>query len=499
MTLATHVKNAAHFAQRQRNSTDRRKASAIDAIGAGASQPFGMSASGMSARSGEFYRHFRHWTYVAVNTIAKRVAAQEWKLADVGKDEEKVAGRVATKTHRGQRLDYKEASKLEMIEDHEILDHFANPNDVQNGWEFLYTTVANLMLTGVNHWLCGEREDGTFESWAIPSNWIEAKHEGKLFSSFLLKQPGRMGEGIPVAAENVVRMCFPDPSDLKACISPVITQVLAVTIDQKIQTSQDKAFDNGIFPRVALAVGRNIDPTQGTAVGSPPILTATQRNQVKAAVRRIWQGVARAGEPAILDGLIEKIMPLSQKPNEMDWMKSGEQVKERIFGAFSLHPFLTGQQAPGSYAQMAVVEKVACENVFNPLAGIISQGGQKVVQGFGSNLLAWLSPCEPTDPKLRWDRFMDARKNDDITQDELRTELGLEPLGDNRPLLARTHNGLREVTNLLTRVGEGVIDEDKAKKVLGVFFGKMDEEGARVEMDREAEILMKAVRDAIEG
>ena len=87
-------------------------------------------------------------------------------------------------------------------------------------------------------------------------------------------------------------------------------------------------------------------------------------------------GVANYGNPAIIDGMVERIDRLSATQNEMGWDKSEVKVRQRILGAFGTHPFILGEPVGvGGHAQAFVIERQFCMGVntyLNMLSGVMT-------------------------------------------------------------------------------------------------------------------------------
>jgi hypothetical protein len=209
--------------------------------------------------------------------------------------------------------------------------------------------------------------------------------------------------------------------------SPAASQEIAVSIDEKIQTCQVRHFENGVFPSVVVTVGKNPHPDlQGGGVR--PRLTPAQRRQVYAAIKKVSGGVANYGNPAIVDGLIENITRFSSTQDEIGWEKSEQTIKQRIYSAFCVHPFITGEQMPGSYAQAAVVGSRFGKRLNIALDMLSLMMTDFVKDEVDDNVVVEYEPYSVEDPQMiqgMWDK---ARANNDVTQNEYRTQrLGLPP------------------------------------------------------------------------
>lgn len=436
-----------------------------------------------AAQASVGYQHFRHWVYIAVSCIAKRLAGQPICAGfNPNAPEQEENQERSYRSHKATAIDrlrmplkstYDDPD-FEMLTDHPALFSFERPNPLQHKFEFLFTWVANLLLTGEAYWIGGEAEDGLIEVWAVPSKWIIPKHEDGVFTGYELKVSSD-GEGEPLPPENVARTYLPDPADLKGCVSPIMTQISAIRTDDHIQTSQEDAFKRGIFPNVAIKVGQTLDEN-GKPTGARPTLEGPQRRQLIRAVRQVWDRTVGQGDPAILDGLIEDVYQLHNTPREMDWMKSAEQVKSRVLGAFNLHPFMVGAElGVGGYAQAAIIEQIAADLAFNPIAEAFSAAATDFAAPMypePKGLQIWLAPVRPRNEEMRAREWEFGRRNEDVTRDEWRAErLGLPPSEvKKKARLLETVGGLTGSVQVLQAVGEGTIAAESAKKLFTLSF-----------------------------
>lgn len=499
------------------------KAGGVDlaAIAAGGGGGLGgLLGGGMGQRKLQAaYGAFKGHVYTCIKVIAQRLAGLPYGAGEVVNDDqpqedEGKAQAFGTKLYTAGGIPWDKSGKVrrrhfptwvknavggaavEAYMSHPALDMLNRPNPNQGKFEFLYVWVANMYLAGEAYWISGEGEDGP-EMWMPPTNWIVPKHEGGLFTSYELKPPGA-STGIPLDAELVRRTYFPDPQDIKGCVSPVIANLSAVKVDESIQKSQEQMFDRGIFPNVVLTVGdrKNADGTPG----GKPTLTGPQRRQVIRAVREVWAATMSNGDPAIVDGLISGIHKLNNMPAEMDWLNSGEQVKKRIFQAFGVNPIVVGEIAGANRAQAAVAEQNFLSNVINPLVDDVTvvlnefvapmfSAGEKQAKAKDDKpdgkqkLCLWLEEGTPLDEELKLRKFSTGRTNNDCTRNEYRTEvLGLPPIEEEedtkRVPLLDTVGGATAIVSVLTAVGSGTMGPESAVEAFKLLF-ELDDAAAQ--------------------
>lgn len=443
---------------------------------------------GSSGKDQAKYAQFRGWLYSAINALAREAAGQPINVGRLqGKlEEERRASPNGLKMSDRRRVFERNMPKTirtkaarqewEILYDHPLLDLLEKPNPIQGRWQFVYSFVASLNLTGWSYVVGGKGPEGNMELYSIPTTWVTPLHKDGPFSEFKIQNPSNMvGGGIILGRENVAFAHLPNPGNLLGALAPSSSQSLAIRIDDHIQTSQERFFQNGVFPSVVVTIGKNPDGSGGSG-GVRPVLTGTQRRQIIGAIRKQMTSVENYGNPAIVDGLIEKIDRLSATSNEMGWDKSEDKVRTRILSAFGVHPYILGEPVNvGGYAQAANIEKIFCKQV-NTFLDMLST----VITNFvgpqtdsKNNVFVWWESCEPHDPGLRWQNLREARKNGDLSKNEFRAELGFPPddeaEGNRSPLLDAV-GGMQGYTTVANAVGQGLVDPAPAANALALFF-----------------------------
>lgn len=469
--------------------------------GGGSNAGAAIFASSANRRQREAYSLMRNWVYVAVNAVAKRLAGQPFEAGELINAPENpdraamwmrkrkramttgVPNSILERAHLNQ--------DLEMLPTHPVLDTLARPNGVQKKFEFLYISTASLLITGVSYWIGGVRTgangEDEIELWAVPSSWLTPIHDGGLFTGYML-QASDGAEPTPIPTENVARTYFPDPSDIKSVLSPLQAILASVRIDDRLQSSQENMFERGINPNLLVTVGR-VRGADGKLTDRRPRLGGHQRKQIIRAIRELWGNTVSAGDPAIIDGMIESVHKLQMTPQEMDWMDSGEIVKRRIFQAFAVNPISVGEIVGSNRAQSVEADKHLCMNAVNPIGNALSETATDFLGPMyetPQRLFVWIQPCEPSDPDLELKRWSEARKLGDVTRDEYRAEqLGLPPSEDkqSRNTLLTTVGGMNGTVQILAALGAGQISEEQAKRTLMLFL-EIDEATATAMVER---------------
>ena len=430
----------------------------------------GFSAFRNDAANRERYMAFRGWLYAAVNALAGEGAGQPacvGRMKGAADKNKRTPGTLKEYQRRkmSKPLARKAAAEeVEVLLDHPLVDVLEQPNPVQGRWQFTYSFIANLCLTGWSYVVGGKTDDG-FELYSLPTTWVIPDHTDGPFSKFFIQNPHRPGEPPEEVDPEMVGFAhLPDPADPLSALAPAGSQRHALRIDDHIQTSQSRFFENGIFPAAVVTIGN--DPHPDIPAGIKPRLSAAQRRQVVTAIRKVMGGVANYGNPAIVDGLIGGIERLSATQNEMGWEKSEKNVRTRILSAFGVHPFILGEEMAGSFAQAYVVQERFNKRV-NTYLAMLGQVVTNFVGRFrdGAGLVAWWEECEAQDPSMHWNNINQARQRDDITQNEVRAMLGLPPDEDEAEATINP-SAVGAITGLLDKVGQQIILPEQAAAVL---------------------------------
>lgn len=436
------------------------------------------------------YSLFRGWVYAAIHAIASEGSLQDLNVArKTATSDKKNRQLPGTKSLDTIPFQFKRAASqgnLEIQLDHPLHSCMVTPNPLQDGLSFTYSFIANLCLTGWGYIIGGKTGDSDqpYEFYSVPTTWIKPDHTDGPFSKFWIKDPSNPSSRPEPLERDVVGFAhLPNPADMKSATAPAIAQIQAIRIDDHIQTSQENFFENGVFPSVIIEMGK--DPHPDVPAGVRPRLSPPQRRQVMGAIRKVMGGVANYGSPAIVDGLIENIRPLSMTQKEMGWDKSEDKARTRILSAFGVHPYIIGEPVNiGGYAQAAKIEERFCKrvNLFLRMLGGVMTGMISKTE----SVAVWWEPCAPNDPALKWRNLLAMRANGDITRSEVRAEAGfpdIDPEGlEQRNKLLDSVGGLQAAIQILQSVGSGAIGPDAGGKLMSLFL-EIEESDAKEMVD----------------
>ena len=217
------------------------------------------------------YGLFRGWLYSAINALALEAAGQpvmmgRMKGAGLSKGRRRPSRIKQFELRKMTKTAFTKAAKteLEIVEDDPILDALEQPNPMQSRNQFAYTFIANLCLTGWGYIVANEIKSGEhkggLELYSLPTTWIRPDHKKGLFSHFYVIDPSKPASSQmdqkPLDRSQVAFVHLPNPSDPRSALAPATSQIQSIRIDDHIQTSQERFFENGIFPSVIITIGK---------------------------------------------------------------------------------------------------------------------------------------------------------------------------------------------------------------------------------------------------
>jgi phage portal protein BeeE len=207
---------------------------------------------------------------------------------------------------------------------------------------------------------------------------------------------------------------------------------MPVAIDEAILSSQLSMFQRGIHPSHVLTIGKNAGP-DGTVSATRPTLSAAQRRQLVNAVKAIYAGASKSGEPLILDGIVESVTRLSNTAAELDWTESGQSTKARITQIFGVNPIILGELEGANRASSLAAEEHLASTI-NPKLQLM---GQTLTEYLGPRfgVVIWFDQYTPKDFEAELKRMQLLAQYGAIELNELRAWAGLPPVDyGNMPL-----------------------------------------------------------------
>ena len=363
------------------------------------------------------------WAYIAMNAIAKEVATTPLKLY---------------KEEKGEVIE---------VEEHEALEKLQEPNAAQSDYDISWLTVMHGNSLGESYWIF---DDETQDYTVVSSEFAELKFDtdGTLET---LTINNKVYKG-----ENVIIYRNPSITDpLRGC---GMLSAISATVD----------IDTFLEDHLRTFFYNNATPQGFLVPESKEGITEEFRKRLVVALNYRHRGVSKAHKFGILEKQMKWIQTgVSLSDQRAD--ETSELVRKKILAAFGVPEAILGI-TDGVRANTDVADSVFARRTIRPTLKML----EKTLNRF------YLTRFEDTENMfLRYDevvlsdRKLDAEINamyltaGVITTDEVREELGLDPLDEKE----------EEETN-----EEKLLNVLKSKKKKELEDKKIQEEEDRVEM-----------------
>jgi len=417
----------------------------------------------------ERYGMMREWVYSAVNALASEGAGQPLVVARLSGSKAKPQGKKLCELKRMTETIRQKTAEVEyeIQKDHPLVDLLDHPNPIQEKWQFVYSFFANLMLTGIAYIALGySKRLKKPELYSLPSTWVKPNHEQGLFSRFEVKNPRVVGVEPAILDRTQVGFAMlPNPGDPLAALAPASSQLRTLRIHEQMLNGQEKFFRNGIFPSVIVTMAQGpYQSMQGKVVR--PVLMGQQRRMIHHALRQNILGDMNQGTAFIVDGLVEDVKSFSLTNREMGWDRTEDKLKTRILSAFGVHSFILGEFIPGSRSQAEIIEERFYKRVNTYLDMLSTLLTNLLGSIYGDErLLIWFEQCQASNPDRRTSTFLSMRASGDISQNELRAEMGLSPDEDLNQAVIQP-SMMQGVQGILGLLGQGMIQQEQTVAIL---------------------------------
>src|SRR5690606_28402211 len=170
--------------------------------------------------------------------------------------------------------------EVKVIYNHPFLKALEHPNSIQSRWQFVYSFIANLCLTGWSYIVADDVGEEGYQFYSVPTTWVRPIHTKGPFAEFKIVNPNNPASyddnTPPLDRSRVAFAYIPDPSNMFGALAPTKAQDDAARIDDFIQSSQQVFFQNVIFPSVILTIGNNPFNDATGSGGVRPRLNAAQ-------------------------------------------------------------------------------------------------------------------------------------------------------------------------------------------------------------------------------
>lgn len=326
--------------------------------------------------------------YACIRLIANNVAAATWRLYKVGKE-------------------------WQEIEDHVALKLFYNPNPFMTRYDLFVTLMQHLELTGEAMWLLVKNNLKQVIG-MVPLN--PTKMNLKLGSNNMPEywEYNTGKNKIRLELDDVVFFKYPDPNDLYRGISPLRAAALTADTDYYATQWNKNFFVNAATPRTAFVVDKP--------------LTDEQYKRLKEMIEKRFKGIENAHKAIILEGGLD-VRPLQLSQKDMEFLELRKFSREEIAAVFGVPLTKLGLNDNANKATAYVNDYTFAKNTITPKLVMIKETLNKYfLPLFEENLAFDFDSVIPKDEEFEVNKNVQYVKNNILTINEVRAELGYEPV-----------------------------------------------------------------------
>lgn len=334
------------------------------------------------------------YVYACVSKIAEKLASIDFKLNKI----------------------INSAGDVEEVKDHPILDLLYKWNPFYTKEEALEIDTINRKLTGDSFILKIRNEQGEIaELWNIRPDLVSIVNSPEKYISHyeITKSDGSKQR---IEPEDIVHIRYPSPLKEYWGLSPLKPASLRIDTEEYGATYQRDFFLNNSRPDAILK--------------SQIALNEQQQGEIRRAWENTHKGVGYNSKVAMLMGGMEyQQVSLSQR--EMDYIESMKATRDDILVAFKVpKPIIAISDSVGrSRAETESLQEIfLSETIIPEVNRLVNKlNEQLVIPDFGEEYFLSFENPVPIDRETRLAEFS-AGVDKWITRNEIRQEIGLEPI-----------------------------------------------------------------------
>jgi HK97 family phage portal protein len=339
----------------------------------------------------------------SISLISRTAASVNWQLSQ---------------RHRGKKT---------ILEDHALLTLLHKPNLLMGGAELFESLYSYRLISG-NAYLhaVAPGNEAPQELYVLRPDRVSLILDADGFPRAYRYQVGETTRDYLIdpyqGHSPLLHLRYFHPLDDWYGLSPI--EAAAYSIDQHNQAAiwNQALLQNGARPSGALTLQPGPD-------GMPPMLTESQRQELKRAMDEAFSGSKNAGRPLLLEGgLAWQEMGMTNK--DMDFIEAKNSAARDIALAFGVPPQLLGIPGDNTYSNMQEARLAFWEDTVLPLLDTVTDAlNNWLVPRYGDNLTLYY--CRDSISALTprrdgtWQR---ATQADFMTINEKRAAVGLSPL-----------------------------------------------------------------------
>lgn len=387
---------------------------------------------GWSQDRNEQVRHYRHWSFVGINAIAKAVAGLTPNVALVRAGDE-----AADDGHRSRALLHRYQKTLTAIKPHEIItpvrhNHpllrlLRKPNAVDVAWDLWFELLLFLELTGNSYlWVVPNRMGLPCELWVIPAQWVWPHAGTNELVDYYEVRPMIGTAPLKIPPRDMIHFRWKNP--LHKLDGHSSQQAISEWIDaaESVNTSRFFQFKNGCMATGSIELGENYnDPDDA------------ELDRIYAKFFARLQGEQNVGRPIIMPPGA-KYTPLTIAPQEMAYVESADQLRDWVLAALGVPKEIVGIQSAGAeIAMYGPINQFFTQCIIPKLQYLGQVLTERLASRWDADLRTWWDdPTPPSPTQVNQDLETDFKWGI-RTPNEGRALRGLEPyrFGGDDPLL----------------------------------------------------------------
>lgn len=328
--------------------------------------------------------------------------------------------------------------------EHELVRLLRNPNGPDTAATFFRKLVMYWRIYGEFYiWLVPpkiERLTGQkrppVEMWVLPSSWVWPQHDPEnkqIFSHFEIRPyagyyPVEAGSGVGlgwfpggtgkhlIPADQIVFYAEPNPTGFFNGYSPLTAISHWIDCSDSIDRARTSQFQNGAFPGVVLEFDKTVvEPDQAML------------QRLEARINSTYAGVRRTGKSMILSPGV-KMRPLDNKPYEMAYTESAEQIKDWVFAAQGTGQSIVGLVEQTTFNNVWGARANFYSNTIKPMCQLLGElFTEKIARLFDPSLVVYWPDTTPVDPDLQLRELIGMLDHDVLTINEVAAIKGYAP------------------------------------------------------------------------
>ena len=391
----------------------------------------GLFTSQWTDSRAELVRHFRHWTYIAIDRIGTKVATQVPNVTLIKAPGEKTRRKLLDPYRRSKALTpLLSHEQLEPVkEDHPLLRLLRDPNEPDTAYDLWYETILFLYLTGNAYWWipCNKTTGLPDAIWVIPSHWVHAVQGrgGKLIDHYVVMPLEGHYHRHEIPYEDILHFKRKSPISKVDGYSPQTAINHWLDTQESVDRSRMFSFRNGTFPTVSIEMSGEVED-----------ITKEKLDQIEEKFAARYAGEMQANKPLITPPGM-KVRSLMVTPPEMGFVESAEQLRDNILAAFGVPACVAQINQNMTYGSVVAAQVGFTSFTVNPLCRFLGQYiTEKLAWRYDEKLRVWWEDCTPDDPEMLEKRIITDLQCGAITPNEVRSLRGREPypLGGDDPL-----------------------------------------------------------------